>query len=97
MNVATGMTRQRATELLPVIQAFARGESVQVSISFPPSDWEDYDGNCADFQNENWIWRIKPKPREWWIDEQGVARHYKEDAIRNSGKFRPIHVVEVFD
>lgn len=60
------MTREQAAKLLPVIQAFAEGKAIQVR-TFEGA-WEDYRGHDANFSNtENWIWRIKPEPREWWL------------------------------
>ena len=58
------MNRERAKELLPMIQAFADGKEIEYrSLSLgkwiPTStpSWED----VVEY-------RIKPEPREWWID-----------------------------
>lgn len=62
------MNRERARELLPIIQAFAEGEDIQYRV---PDDKE-----CGTDKWTNFImpkislrdhveYRIKPKPREW--------------------------------
>ena len=60
------MNRDRAKELLPVIQAFAEGKVVQYKQA--NTDWID----CreADFGMgflRDTEYRIKPKPRERWL------------------------------
>lgn len=57
------MNRERAKELLPVIRAFADGEDVYMK-SAPSHCWqlETEPGWC-----DGRKYRIKPKPREFWI------------------------------
>jgi hypothetical protein len=63
------MTCERAKELLPVIQAFANGEEIQ-SKNFNHTKWTDIQKDwIVDFSQSNYEYRIKPKPREWWIME----------------------------
>lgn len=59
------MTRDRASFIWPAMKAFAEHKPVQARLI--GATWEDYTGNCPDFQNENWEWRVKPEPREWWV------------------------------
>lgn len=61
------MTRERAKELLPVIQAYAEGKAIQARLV--PERWQDYSGDDPDFQNPEWLWRIKPEPRVVWVNE----------------------------
>ncbi len=62
------MTRDRARELLPVIQAWANGEDIQVkTISQNREDFRDYKEDSPNFTADTWEWRVKPKPREWRI------------------------------
>lgn len=54
------MTRQRAKELLPIIQAYAEGRQVQTLIG---NSWDDISN--PDFYAYT-KYRIKPEPREWY-------------------------------
>lgn len=53
------MNRQQAKELLPIIQAFAEGKTIQVREDI---DW-CYLGNEADFNLSPQRYRIKPEPK----------------------------------
>lgn len=53
------MTRENAKELLPIIQAFAEGKTIQVQEDI---DW-CYLGNDADFNLNPSRYRIKPEPK----------------------------------
>lgn len=53
------MNRQQAKELLPIIQAFAEGKTIQVQEDI---DW-CYLGNNADFNLSPQRYRIKPEPK----------------------------------
>jgi hypothetical protein len=65
------MNRDRAKELLPVFTAFSNGEDIEFRhlepIGGESEDWMDafkmtlLDANV-------FAYRIKPKPREWWMD-----------------------------
>jgi len=74
------MNRERAKELLPVIQAFAEGKKIQYES--PDNVWSD------DFQPD-WSfarYRIKPEPRVFWaslynsVDGYGYLYGKKEQA-----------------
>lgn len=60
------MTRDQAKELLPIIGAYSRGETIETRR--PDGVWEtvptDFDMN---FMCSPCSYRIKPKPREFWI------------------------------
>ena len=75
------MNRERARELLPIIQAFADGEDIQCctdgivwSDSMYPM-WRPYEE-----------YRIKPKPREGWVLRgtlyEQPAKMYPDDWIK---------------
>ena len=53
------MIRENAKELLPIIQAFAEGKTIQVQEDI---DW-CYLGNDADFNLNPSRYRIKPEPK----------------------------------
>ena len=57
------MTREQAKELLPIIQAFAEGKTIQVK--GPDNRWYDYEGkNCKlKFDSRVQDYCIKPKYR----------------------------------
>lgn len=72
------MTPQEAKELLPIIEAYANGETVQYRL--PGEDWED--SSNLDFTDPVAQYRIKPKPRlvemthedlpaVFWVQEKG--------------------------
>lgn len=57
------MNRERAKELLPIIEAFANGEDVQILYG-DGSTWQD---SYSPIWLPGKMYRIKPKPREFWI------------------------------
>ena len=71
------MNRERARELLPIIQAFAEGKKVQHrSRDLSMSAWIGIDDNAPfDYSEEELEWRIKPEPFECWleVDSEGYA------------------------
>ncbi len=93
------MTPQQAKELLPIIAAFSEGKEIQ----------------CEGMSCGKWVtplepnfspelkWRIKPEPREFWVNEyaSGVVRWYDtpneaDQNRRGAGDFlRTIHFREV--
>ena len=55
------MTREKAKELLPIIQAFAEGKTIQYYDSLMDiADWEDCEN--PNFENLTYKFRIKPEP-----------------------------------
>jgi len=58
------MNRERAKELLPVIQAFADGQDIQARAKVD-IDWSDIDSPLWAHGSE---YRIKTKPREYYIN-----------------------------
>lgn len=60
------MTREKAKELLPVIQAFAEGKTIQGKIKgVEGGNWYDLNGSELHFDAD--FYRIKPEPRRFWI------------------------------
>lgn len=56
------MNRQQAKELLPIIQAFAEGKTIQYS--YGDADWIDISPDGAiDFSDYPSNYRIKPEPK----------------------------------
>jgi len=58
------MNRERAKELLPIIQAFAEGKTVQFQ-QIGMTGWMD-DGDDVSFEISG-EYRIKPEPREFYL------------------------------
>ena len=91
------MNRERAKELLPIIQAFAEGKAVQsrwlASQEQISNEWLDVKtlGNFGALE-----YRIKPEPREFWIDPKWIDSNFIfEQAMRPN--FRVIKVREVLE
>lgn len=55
------MTREKANELLPIIQAFAKGKTIQVRIN-NDSSWTDLLDDKLEISNL-YEYRIKPEPK----------------------------------
>lgn len=55
------MNRERARELLPIIEAFANGEEIE---RYYGESWNREIGPCWDPDSK---YRIKPKAREFWV------------------------------
>ncbi len=66
------MTRDQAQQLWPVIKAWCEGEVVQVAtLNEVIIPWKDYRPGDLDaypaFENLDLKWRVKPKPRSFWV------------------------------
>lgn len=58
------MNRQQAKDLLPIIQAFADGKTIQYYSTHPTPHWEDVLSNeRVDFSKNSSKYRIKPEPK----------------------------------
>ena len=62
------MTRARAKELLPVIQAYAEGKDIQIEMG---QGWSTV--NEPTFQDQSTKYRIKPEPRVWYARVYGKS------------------------
>jgi len=61
------MNREKAKELLPIIDAYANGADIQYSVESEGVWRDDPDFSPFDKDIQNLIYRIKPEPRIWWI------------------------------
>lgn len=80
------MTREEAKELLPIIQAFAEGKTIQVK--GPDNRWYDYEGkNCKlKFDSRVQDYCIKPKYRPFKNAEecwQEMLKHQPFGWVKN--------------
>lgn len=58
------MTREDAKKLLPIIQAFAEGRTIQYRINCNETAiWDDVDKNYHDFSPHSFQYRIKPESK----------------------------------
>ena len=57
------MTREDAKKLLPIIVAYANGETIQIKYS---TVYQDCNSPSFDISLD---YRIKPKPREFWVND----------------------------
>lgn len=91
------MTQEQAKQLLPIIQAFAEGKQIQYKVI--DDQWRDlhdtrFELNVTDY-------RIKPEPREFWIEILENSVLYKANAKSPHHKTyensEVIHVREILD
>jgi hypothetical protein len=79
------MNRERARELLPIIQAFAEGGATEERIQerFLDEDWRPFDGYLMT-ESSDYSYRIKPEPREWWVvlDNDAIYIEHSELAAK---------------
>lgn len=70
------MTPQRAKELIPIIEAIAKGKILEIRIK-PNGKWlvNSFSNHGAAFENTNYDWRIKSeaKYRPWRMEEVPVG------------------------
>ena len=59
------MNRERAKELLPIIEAFAAGDELEVRADVDDATWYPCSDPLFSISDK---YRIKPKPREFWLD-----------------------------
>lgn len=60
------MTREQAKILLPVMQAWSEGKTIQFKTA-PNADWIDWNNDLSPGYDQDWQWRVKPAAREFWI------------------------------
>jgi len=67
------MTPERAKEILPFVEAAARGKTLQYRTA-NGDQWMDHDDILFTAPIDQY--RIKPEPREWvlWVNEDGRIR-----------------------
>ena len=94
------MTREDAKKLLPIIEAYANGETVQIRKGnyWGKNEYYTFAGSPDSY-------RIKPKPREFWVNEYtfGIgntcytSEHFADAARRGDKFIKTIHLIEVLD
>lgn len=93
----TIMTREEAKALLPIITAWANGETIQIQNG---TEWCDI-SHAADpsFDCAPDRYRIKPKPREYWMnvypDAEAAAVHPTKTAADASALFNRVECIKL--
>jgi hypothetical protein len=88
------ITKDQISERVPVLQAWLLQSSIQST--GPGGRWITYDSQTPpDIFNEGIQWRLKPKPREWWVtifpkDDHDVA--FRTAPVKTSESV--VHVIE---
>jgi len=89
------MNRERAKELLPIIQAFAEGKAIQFRLEGLNGDhsWNDLledERMTVTFPAEDYEYRIKPEPMEIWVNvypDKSHSTHFnRDDAISEASE-----------
>jgi alkanesulfonate monooxygenase SsuD/methylene tetrahydromethanopterin reductase-like flavin-dependent oxidoreductase (luciferase family) len=61
------MNKEETRKAIEVMQAYVDGE--QIELQWSVGEWETYDHDGKPTWNwSKYDYRIKPKPREWWLD-----------------------------
>ena len=90
------MTRENAKALLPIIEAYAKGDEIEV---------DQHNGTWKLVEDPTFLnvppnYRIKPKPREWWIfrdrlySTESAAYSTKANGFSDCASCEVIHVIE---
>ena len=93
------MTREEAKELLPIIQAFAEGKTIQFKTKDRP--WFDLLDNNLEMR-EVFKYRIKPEPKyrpfkaqeECWNE---MLKHQPFGWLKSIKKQEKVHIGRIFD
>lgn len=76
------MTRERAKELAPIIQAYGEGKKIQCTGKGSDSDWKDI--NCPEWLDDT-DYRIKPEPKRRPMTREemlGFVAHHPHIVVR---------------
>lgn len=91
------MTKENAKDYLPFVQALVEGKTIQYQIN-GNAQWSDIDDVSFMFNAK--CYRVKPKPREFWI-VLNYSLRYVYDCLEEAEKIfpdtKPIHVKEVIE
>ena len=91
------MNRERCKELLPIFKAFAEGKTIQWNHKQAEiTIWNDCVDPSIPFDIDYLEYRIKPEPREFWI-QRDLAKEGVQDGLSFVPKNDWIHVREVID
>jgi len=75
------MNKDNAKDYLPLVQALAEGKVIQVNVRFDAGIEKWVDSGDVEFYHPAAAYRIKPEPREVWVN------HYPDKAWAANGPF----------
>lgn len=88
------MTQHDAKNLLPIIEAYAIGKIIQYKVKKDGTEW--HDTGCVIFWDcSEYDYRIKPKPREFWVSSATNGVNSFVARLEPLGEEDEIHVIEV--
>jgi len=103
------MTREFAQKILPLIEAFSQGKTIQSRLANSSGvwgEWSDEDSPTFSFHDYR-EYRIKPEPREWYltpcvVDASTLHAHETLESAKmchaaECEGFEPIKVREVIE
>lgn len=68
------MNREQAAQVWPLVKAYGEGKALQYRAKFieygEGEGWSDmpvHEERCMQFPREDYEYRIKPEPREFWV------------------------------
>lgn len=92
------MTREQTKQLLPILKAYANGETIEFYSSFSSYKKRWIETNNLDFCNDPENYRIKTKPVEGWaiVDTKGwIVKVFKTEKEATNAKSICIHRTEI--
>jgi hypothetical protein len=81
-------------EMIAVLQAAKAGKQIQFRWH-STAEWKDMSKLVWDFENYNY--RVKPEPREWWIMEGALQREHPRHDFNEEYRYRMRKVREVLE
>lgn len=95
-------SREKTREMIRVMQAYVDGEDIEFCVN-GVSEWSRLQCGCWNWETNNY--RIKPKPREWWLiawpDRMEVSNNEQGAVLAIQVICKPegkiIHVREVLE
>jgi hypothetical protein len=63
------MNKDNAKDYLPLVQALADGKMIQVNLLFPSNEEKWRDSSDVEFCYPQVAYRIKPEPKEIWVNQ----------------------------
>lgn len=83
------------TKLLPIMEAWLEGKTIQFSNWKMFDGWHDVTSESPAFNDPDVTWRIKPVPRKWWIAIYRDGRMgIDTSAVRDGTEVELVPVVE---
>jgi len=92
------MTRETAKKFLPIIEAYANGETIEV-LTHNHNEWRAFSEISIHDSDDVARFRVKPKPLELWVNIYALSMNAyttEDEALRNRVRDgRTVHMREV--